>query len=212
MDENTKARLALALPLSALVLAIGAGWWLRPGAGNSTDEISEIEPPPVDHTSQATSGIPPAATAPTDLEAITPALSIPLGNGKAQVIEVPEPTPAPIAAASLDALPGSDQPAEADLAFIQDLLKTYRAAYRENPFGGENEEIVAGLTGRNARGLVVLPPEHPSINERGQLLDRWGTPYHFHALSREIMEVTSAGPDLQLFTDDDVRLSLPDSE
>lgn len=212
MDENTKARLALALPIPALVIAIGVGWWLRPDAGKITETLNRDEVAPVEHVGQAPSAIPPTATLPGDLEVITPALSIPLGNGKAKVIEVPEPTPAPIAAASLDALPGSDQPAEADLAFIQDLLKTYRAAYRENPFGGENEEIVAGLTGRNARGLVVLPPEHPSINERGQLLDRWGTPYHFHAVSREIMEVTSAGPDLQLFTDDDVRLSLPDSE
>lgn len=212
MDENTKARLALALPFSALAIAVGVGWWMRPGAAILTEEISPTAPPPVDAAVPTPPAVPLNADTSSAPEVITPALSIPLGNGKAEVIDLPEPTPAPIAAASLDALHQADSPPEADLAFIQDLLKTYRAAHRENPFGGENEEIVAGLTGRNAYGLVVLAPDHPSINPSGQLLDRWGTPYHFHPVSRETMEVISAGPDLQLFTDDDILSFQPETE
>ena len=37
MDETTKARLALALPFTALAIAIVVGWWMRQGSPpNST--------------------------------------------------------------------------------------------------------------------------------------------------------------------------------
>ena len=209
MDETTKARLALALPFTALAIAIVVGWWMRQGSPpNSTPETPIPEVNETRATGQRPSEKEPGAASPftvtPDIEVVTPAISLPLGNGKAEPIELPEPTRAPIAAASLESLNQSENPPEADLLFIQDVLKTYRAAFRENPFGGENEEIVAGLTGRNARSLVLLPPDHPAIDEAGRLLDRWGTPYHFHPISREVMDVTSAGPDHQLFTEDDV--------
>ena len=38
----------------------------------------------------------------------------------------------------------------------------------------------------------------------GELVDRWGTPYFFHSVSAEKMEIVSAGPDKELWTDDDV--------
>jgi hypothetical protein len=37
------------------------------------------------------------------------------------------------------------------------------------------------------------------------LIDRWGTPYFFHALSGEHMEIHSAGPDRQFHSADDLR-------
>jgi len=72
---------------------------------------------------------------------------------------------------------------------------------------GLNEEFTAALTGDNPARIPFLPPDHPTINARGQLTDRWGTPYHFHPLATDRVEIRSAGPDSQLFNDDDVLYS-----
>jgi hypothetical protein len=36
-------------------------------------------------------------------------------------------------------------------------------------------------------------------------VDRWGTPLYFHAISRDRLEVRSAGPDKVMWTEDDVQ-------
>ena len=72
-----------------------------------------------------------------------------------------------------------------------------------NPVG-ENVEITAALTGRNRLKLEMIPAEHPAINAKGELCDRWGTPLFFHQISGMEMELRSAGPDRRLHTDDDV--------
>ena len=69
---------------------------------------------------------------------------------------------------------------------------------------GSNEEIVSALTGNNPVKLKFLSPGHPAINDNGQLIDRWDTPLFFHALSRDRIEIRSAGPDQTLWTDDDI--------
>jgi hypothetical protein len=93
-----------------------------------------------------------------------------------------------------------------DLEILETLVGFFRSfQYGENPFGGENDEIVAQLSGRNPRNLAVIPPENPAIDGRGRLLDRWGTPFHFHPVTHEILEITSAGPDKKLWTTDDVK-------
>lgn len=97
-----------------------------------------------------------------------------------------------------------DASIEQDLEIIDALLEGFRRWNQgANPPGGENEEIVAQLSGHNARHLAVLPPDLPAVNDKGQLLDRWGTPFFFHPLSRDVLEVRSAGPDKRLFTSDD---------
>ena len=50
----------------------------------------------------------------------------------------------------------------------------------------------------------LLPPDHPAINPNGELCDRWGTPFFFHAESAKKMEIRSAGPDKKMWNDDDV--------
>jgi hypothetical protein len=44
------------------------------------------------------------------------------------------------------------------------------------------------------------------MNSNGELMDRWGTPIFFHALSKDQMEIRSAGPDRVMWTADDVIL------
>lgn len=104
-----------------------------------------------------------------------------------------------------------EQDPKADLDTIQDLLRIFRRANQgSNPSGGENEEIMAGILGKNPAKMSFLSYSHPAISGKGELLDRWGTPYWFHPVSRDFMEVRSAGPDKTLFTEDDVIAEAPD--
>jgi len=92
-----------------------------------------------------------------------------------------------------------------DLEIVHTLLVLMRDAARgrSSPMG-LNEEFTAALTGDNPDGLPFIPPDHPAINEAGQLIDRWGRPYHFHPLAMDRVEIRSAGPDGKPFSGDDV--------
>ena len=96
-----------------------------------------------------------------------------------------------------------------DLAVLSGLLSELTTCLhvRNLPPLGDNEDITAALTGRNRMKLVVIPPGHPALDGKGRLVDRWGTPYHFHARSADTFDLRSAGPDKVLFTADDITLS-----
>jgi len=96
---------------------------------------------------------------------------------------------------------------ESDIETISSLLRLYQQAYKGNPTG-ENDEITAALTGRNRKGIAVIPKAHRAISSHGELTDRWSTPYFFHTLSGRHMEIRSAGPDRKFYTDDDILGSL----
>jgi hypothetical protein len=90
-----------------------------------------------------------------------------------------------------------------DLRLVNQIFIAYRGATRlENPVG-ENAEITAVLRGRNRLGFAFIPADCPALNAKGELCDRWGTPYFFHQLSGQKMEIRSAGPDRRLWTADD---------
>jgi len=90
-----------------------------------------------------------------------------------------------------------------DLEIVAQLLNDYRAVFRENPVGVDNEEVIAALTGKNPKQVTFIDL---SLLKDGQLLDRWGSPYRFHALTADQMEVQSLGPDQKLWTKDDLSL------
>jgi hypothetical protein len=69
---------------------------------------------------------------------------------------------------------------------------------------GANEELAAALLGKNAVGLEFVSGDSAALNEKGQLVDRWGTPYHLHKLAESYFEIRSAGADRKLFTGDDL--------
>ena len=75
---------------------------------------------------------------------------------------------------------------------------------------GSNQDLVRALTGRNPRGVVLLPPGSEAINANGELIDRWGTPYHIHQISSTRIDFRSAGPDRVLFSADDIMTEGPD--
>jgi hypothetical protein len=90
-----------------------------------------------------------------------------------------------------------------DLRLVNEIFIAYRGAtHMENPVG-ENAEITAVLKGRNRLGYAFIPADNPAINAKGELCDRWGTPFFFHQLSGQRMEIRSAGPDHRLWTVDD---------
>ena len=97
-----------------------------------------------------------------------------------------------------------------DLNLINDLFTNWRINFPRlgHPFG-ENSEITAALLGENSLRLPHLPRDHPAINAAGELTDRWGTPFLFHALASDRMEIRSAGPDKKFGTADDTRLTPP---
>jgi hypothetical protein len=95
----------------------------------------------------------------------------------------------------------------ADLRIVADLLEAFRTNFPHdgNPVG-ENVEITAALAGNNSLRFGFIAPNHPAINADGELCDRWGTPFFFHALSGTQMEIRSAGPDKKMWTADDAKL------
>ncbi len=124
------------------------------------------------------SKIPPSATAPTELSDLAQDLNSPATDIRA------------------------------DLRLVSGIIETFRTNFLQsgNPVG-TNAEITAALTGKNKFASAFLPPKHPAINRAGELCDRWGTPFFFHAESATKMEIRSAGPDKKMWTDDDVVLS-----
>jgi LPXTG-motif cell wall-anchored protein len=104
-----------------------------------------------------------------------------------------------------DALNSPQSDIQADLRVVAEVLDAFRTNFPHegNPVGN-NAEITATLTGNNKLHLALIPPKHPAINASGELCDRWGTPFFFHAESGTRMEIRSAGPDKKMWNGDDV--------
>ncbi|MEM7146974.1 MAG: hypothetical protein AAF591_17720 [Verrucomicrobiota bacterium] len=98
-----------------------------------------------------------------------------------------------------------------DIENINAILGLYYWIYKQNPVG-DNVDIVDQLTGNNEKQIVVLPPDHPDINADGELVDRFGNPYFFHALTDQKMDIWSYGPDGIVGTFDDFFLYGPEND
>ena len=86
---------------------------------------------------------------------------------------------------------------------VRRMIVDYHTLMGENPVG-TNAEIMRALMGHNPHQAMLGPPDGQTLNDNGELVDPWGTPYFFHQLSRDRMEVHSAGPDRIMGTSDDV--------
>lgn len=95
-----------------------------------------------------------------------------------------------------------EEPVLVELDQINLMIRDYRTLAGENPVG-TNAEIMAALMGKNSKHAQLGPPAGARFNDKGELLDRWGTPYFFHQLSGDHMEIRSAGPDKVMWTQDD---------
>ena len=99
----------------------------------------------------------------------------------------------------------ADGTAVEDRASLEDIVINYLHSLPDSrrPPLGTNEEITRALTDRGTLGESAIPTSHPAIVS-GQLVDRWGNPWHFHQQAADLIEVRSAGPDGRLFTRDDI--------
>jgi hypothetical protein len=95
-------------------------------------------------------------------------------------------------------------PPETVLDNARVAIHNYNSAFGENPVG-ENSEITAALMGKNSRQSNFIPDGAGlRVNDKGELIDAWGTPFFFHQLSGQMMEIRSAGADRKMWTHDDL--------
>lgn len=114
---------------------------------------------------------------------------------------VPAAAPAPVVPPAPPLPP--DHPARTEADDVARNLRHFGQRFGGNPVG-TNAEIVRYLNGGNPHGVRYLPQETSRLNEAGELVDSWGTPYFFHQLSAKETEIRSAGPDRTLWTGDDI--------
>lgn len=92
------------------------------------------------------------------------------------------------------------------LEALNEVVIGYVTAVKTGVPAGLNIEITNAMLGQNAGAIAVLEDKHPRINDAGELVDKWGTPYIFDNIALDKLGIISAGPDQQHGTDDDVSL------
>ena len=114
-------------------------------------------------------------------------------------------TSSPIPKRSVPTLPElTSIPPSTVLENMRGAFRQYAARFGGNPVG-TNPEITAALNGDNSKQVQFLNSEDGlRVDEKGELVDSWGTPFFFHQLSAKEMEIHSAGPDHIMWTDDDL--------
>ncbi|RYD39092.1 MAG: hypothetical protein EOP83_37355 [Verrucomicrobiaceae bacterium] len=90
-----------------------------------------------------------------------------------------------------------------ELESVGTVIRDFRNALGGNPVG-TNAEITSALLGDNQKQTSFDLPPGSAVNEQGEMVDRWSTPYFFHQISGVQMEIRSAGPDRRMWTSDDV--------
>jgi hypothetical protein len=106
--------------------------------------------------------------------------------------------------AAVTANAATNVPPEAAVQNIRRAVRQYGQMFGGDPVGN-NAEITAELAGKNPKQINFLNGQDGmQINQNGELVDAWGTPFFFHQLSGSDMEVRSAGPDKVMWTSDDI--------
>jgi hypothetical protein len=150
----------------------------------------------------AVAPVPAAAELPPPVPAritssVTPGLPVTRTTASA-----PLPAPAPQQRKATP-IPRPEVEGRVEVENVQFMLRDFRTRMGENPVGS-NAEIMKAVMGENPAKARLGPPQGQGLNEQGELIDKWGTPYFFHQLSKDQMEVRSAGPDRKMWTSDDV--------
>lgn len=87
---------------------------------------------------------------------------------------------------------------------VRRAVRQYGDMFNGDPVG-TNPEITSALSGNNPKKINFIDADAGMrVNEKGEMIDPWGTPYFFHQISGTEMEIHSAGPDRVLWTADDV--------
>ncbi|WP_395747844.1 hypothetical protein [Prosthecobacter sp.] len=121
--------------------------------------------------------------------------------------KMPEVEKAPVGETILQGYGAANSSVQQDLALVSHVLENFALLVKgDDPLPlGANEEIAAALRGRNRMRLKFVPETSAIFNAKGQIVDRWGVPLYFHAVSHDRVEIRSAGPDKVMWTLDDVQ-------
>lgn len=181
-----------ALALAAFLLALALAWWLWPreseNVGSRTKEAAADAPRAASPPSPSAGA---GVTRPVTRDPAAPELPFDLGT-----LERDFPIVAP--------LNRPEGTLARDLTTLAAVFDAWRTNFpRDGNPVGENRDITAALAGENNLGFALIPKNHPAINTERELCDRWGTPFRFHQLSGQRMEIRSAGPDRKFATEDD---------
>jgi hypothetical protein len=195
--------------LLLLSLVTSGFWWMvhrEDGSIRPSEAVSKpAAPPPVKPAFKKAGASKPREEpgpmiSPAQVEAVTAAVMSAVQQ-KPVRIEAP---PAPPVQVPPD-YPASIQqgPEHQEAEEIALNIRNFSQRFGGNPVGS-NAEIVQALRGGNPGKANYLPQSAMRLNGNGEMIDKWGRPYFFHANSATEMEVRSAGPDGRLFTPDDI--------
>lgn len=95
--------------------------------------------------------------------------------------------------------------AQRDVRILRTAIRAFYTEYAAWPTG-DVRQIVSALTGKNAHNIVFIEEPDSCLNQRGEYLDPWKTPYRIATAGTNI-EVRSAGPDRKFGTADDITAS-----
>jgi hypothetical protein len=180
------------------VIAIAVGLWL---AFRSKNPAAPAPPPSPDGATATTNGNVLPAPAMPDVAPVAPAVPatapVVTTQSVTAIAAVPGTSPAPPVAAA------PTLPPLTVLDNARVVMHNYASMFGENPVG-DNSEITAALMGKNPRQVNFISADSGlRVNDKGELIDAWGTPFFFHQLSGKVMEIRSAGEDKKMWTFDD---------
>jgi hypothetical protein len=181
---------SVAFVLVIIIAVVGmAVWWTKTTIKTPPTSVAPAQPTTLSTPIPADSG--PKASK-------VPAPSTAVAQPKSAPEEETPPAPLP-----LQTMPYERARYIGDLEKVMLMLRDYRTLMKENPVGS-NAEITKALMGGNPKHAQLGPTNGEGVNDKGELVDRWGTPYFFHQMSATVMEIRSAGPDKVLWTTDDI--------
>jgi hypothetical protein len=188
-----KKRWPIIVLILVLVVVLFATFCLKNNPSNNpppqrTNSAANSNPPPPPNSQNASavssSGVPVVSNAPNEIASRAASLNPP-SNSVAETNE----------SANLPPLTVLDK--------ARILIHNYRSAFSQNPVGN-NAEITAALRGKNPKQINFVADSGLRVNEKGEMVDAYGTPFFFHQISGQEMEIRSAGEDRIMWTFDDL--------
>jgi type II secretory pathway pseudopilin PulG len=86
----------------------------------------------------------------------------------------------------------SDARLNEDLENLFSALQKYKEHVGSYPTGG-NAEVAKALKGQNPKNVIILVGRKTDLNDKGEFIDPWGTPFRIYFSDNGIL-VRSAGP------------------
>jgi hypothetical protein len=138
---------------------------------------------------------------PTNSSVAAPDRTTNVAGSNGLAFRAASPNPVSVSGVDTNELPALPPLTVLDKARV--LIHNYHAAFGENPVG-TNPEITAALKGKNPKQINFVEDSSLRVNDKGEMVDGYGTPFFFHQISGQEMEIRSAGKDRILWTPDDL--------